>query len=464
MRMRSLIGFIAAVVVATALVSSSGAATPKGSWVARIDVSTRSAVVHYLRSIHVNPSGVVIQRGFRNYAGPSCPGKGWSCTETTRPVVQVATAGGHNAFSCSAASCAVVQVATTAAPINNSATCIKHHGRTQKCAITQSSVSGNNLAVIYENASTSAGMTQTVSQVAAITQTTGGAGSNTACVTQSSSLIRSALRKHGEPLVVKQEVHQTATITQDAAGTGGNSASDSATPSGGCGLDPLGQSQSLAVTMNTSGSITERQNAVDKGANMTIDIEQNQGSAFGVGSGPNTARFDQTNSLTAIANSANGPISQIQSSLSGGILGTVNQDSSGISTATTTQTETQCEDAATAGLTSCDTSDGDFAEAPPSLTQIQYGPVRKGVGQATQTGNSGDTFSVTQSSTQNDDQGAGSQQTNVVEGDCHTSGNCSVSQTTTVNGQTYTNGDSGQDVDVTTDCTGSACTTEGGGE
>ena len=463
MRMRNLIGFIAAVVVATTLVSSSGAATLKGPRVVRIDVSTRAAVVHYLRSIHVSPNGVVIQRGSRNYAGPSCPGKGWSCTETTRPVVQVATAGGHNAFTCSSASCTVVQVATTTAPISNSATCIKHHGLTQKCAITQSSVSGNNLAVIYENASTSHGLAQMVSQVAAITQTTGGAGSNTACVTQSTSLIGTAVRPHHEPLVVKQEVHQTATIKQDAAGTGGNSASGSATPSGGCGTDPLGQSQSLGATMNTAGSITEKQNAANKGANMTIDVEQNQGSAYSVSSGPNTANFDQTNSLTAIANSENGPISQTQSSVGGGLLATVNQDSSGISTATTTQNETQCEDAATTGLTSCDTSDGDYADAP-SLTQIQYGPVRKGVGQATQTGNSGDTFSVTQSSTQDDDQGGGSQQTNDVQGDCHTSGDCTVSQTTTVNGSTSTNENSGDDLDLTTSCTGSDCTTEGGGE
>ena len=459
MRMRNLIGGVAAVAVVMALASSSGAATLKG--VVRVDVSTRAAVVHYLRSIHVNPTGVVIQRGSRNYAGPNCPGKGWSCTDTTRPVVQVATAGGRNAFRCSAATCAVVQVATTTAPINNSATCIKTAGLTQNCTITQSSVSGNNLAVIYENASTSVGMTQTIKQSAVVTQTTGGAGSNTACVTQSSSL-NSAVTKTVAPLAITQEAHQTATITQDAAGTGGNSASASATPSGGCGTGPLGQNQSLAATMNTSRAITEKQNAADKGANMTIDLEQNQGSAFGVGSGPNTARFDQTNSLTAIANSENGPISQTQSSVNGGLLGTVNQDSSGISTATTTQNETQCEDAAKAGLTSCDTSDGDYAEAP-SLTQIQYGPVHKGVGQATQTGNSGDTFSVTQSSTQDDDQGGGSQQTNDVQGDCHTSGNCTVSQTTTVDGQTYTNGSSGQDVYVTTNCTGSACTTAGGG-
>ena len=460
MRTRMVFGFVVAAVVATALVSASGAATLKGPGLVRIDVSTRAAVVQYLRSIHVNPHGVVVQRGSRNYAGPGCPGKGWICAKTTRPVVQVATAGGSNTFTCSSATCAVVQLATTTAPINNSATCIRAAGLTQKCAITQSSVSGNNLAVIYENASKSAGMTQTVSQVAAITQTTGGTGSNTACVTQSSSLTAST---NGEPHLVTQEVHQTATIKQDAAGTGGNSATGSATPSGGCGTDPLGQSQSLTATLNTPKWVTEKQNAANTGANLTIDIEQNQGSAYGVGSGPNSANFDQTSSLTAIANSQYGPILQIQSSVNGGILGTVNQDSSGISTATTTQSETQCEDAATAGLTSCDTSDGDYAEAP-LLTQIQYGPVRKGVGQATQTGNSADTFSVTQSSTQDDDQGAGSQQTNVVEGDCLTSGDCTVSQTVTVDGSTYTNDASGGDLDLTTSCTGSDCTTAGGGD
>src|SRR6202007_2456361 len=98
------------------------------------------------------------------------------------------------------------------------------------------------------------------------------------------------------------------------------------------------------------------------------------GVGFGVASGTNNATFVQTNSLTAIADSSKGPVAQTQSSAGGGLLGTINQDSTGISTADATQTETQCEDAARGGLSHCDSSDPDAGEAPPLLTQTQFGP------------------------------------------------------------------------------------------
>ncbi len=68
MRQRAL-SLAVALIVGVALVSASGAATTKAQKVTKINVSTRAAVVHYLRSIHVNPKGAVIQRGPRNYAG-----------------------------------------------------------------------------------------------------------------------------------------------------------------------------------------------------------------------------------------------------------------------------------------------------------------------------------------------------------------------------------------------------------
>jgi hypothetical protein len=198
---------------------------------------------------------------------------------------------------------------------------------------------------------------------------------------------------------------------------------------------------------------------------VTIDIEQNQGAANGVASGTNAASFVQNSTLTAIANSPNGPISQTQSSLNGGLLGTINQDSSGGSTATTEQHEIQCEDGATAGLTSCDTADPDASEAPSSLTQIQFGPVRKGLGVSTQTrGGAADIFTIDQTSQQDNDQGSGSSQTEDVEGDCLTDGDCTVTQDVTVDGVKTENFASGQDVDATISCTGSDCTTGGGSD
>ena len=61
MRARVLFSLVGALIAAVALVSASGAATAKVQKVAKIDVSTRTAVVHYLRSIHVNPKGAVIR-------------------------------------------------------------------------------------------------------------------------------------------------------------------------------------------------------------------------------------------------------------------------------------------------------------------------------------------------------------------------------------------------------------------
>src|SRR3954453_12979236 len=76
------LGLVVAVILGVVLVSASGAlattnartATRTAQTVTNVDVSTRAAVIHYLRSIHVRAKGVVIQRGLRNYAGAHCPG------------------------------------------------------------------------------------------------------------------------------------------------------------------------------------------------------------------------------------------------------------------------------------------------------------------------------------------------------------------------------------------------------
>jgi hypothetical protein len=463
LRARAFLSFAGALTAAVALVSASGAATATVQKVTPIDVSSRAAIVHYLRSIHVNPTGVVIQRGVRNYAGASCPGKGWSCTTTTQPVVQVAAAGGKNTFRCETASCAVVQVAAAPATLDNTATCIKTTGLSQTCTISQSSATKNNVAIVYQNALKSSGLTQTASSTASITQTaTGSATSpnfNKACVYQNININGSTTAKKGVPVNVTLEAHQTVTIKQDSA-HGGNLASSQATSTGQCGSAPLLQNQTLTSNANGSGSITQNENAANSGANVTIDIEQNQSAGFlGTATGGNSVNFEQDNTLTAIANTSAGPVNQTQSSSAGGILGTVNQDSRDPSTVVAVQHETQCEDAVTAATNTCDTADPD----PPgySLSQTQYGPVHKGVGTATQTDNGADTFTLTQTSTQDNDQGTGSQQTNDVHGDCHTSGNCTVNQTTNVDGQTTTSTQTGQNVDAQTTCSGSECTSSG---
>src|SRR5215470_4709678 len=99
-QLKGILSLCAAAAAALMLVGASGAGGASVHRTARIDVSTHAGVVKYLRSIHVNPKHVVIQRGARNYAGPQCPGKRWSCSRTLRTVVQIAKPGGKNVFRC----------------------------------------------------------------------------------------------------------------------------------------------------------------------------------------------------------------------------------------------------------------------------------------------------------------------------------------------------------------------------
>ena len=138
MRARAL-SLSVAFLAAAALVSGSGAATTKAQRTVKINVSTRAAVVHYLRSIHVNPKGAVIQRGARNYAGARCPGGRWTCASTKHTVVQIAKPGGQNRFVCKSSKCVIVQLsgiahgeyvagrqaAVGAASKSNTAFCVK---------------------------------------------------------------------------------------------------------------------------------------------------------------------------------------------------------------------------------------------------------------------------------------------------------------------------------------------------
>ena len=444
----------AALLAGVALVAASGAGAAKAPKTARIDVSTKAAVVHYLRSIHVNPKGIVIQRGSHNYAGASCPGKGWTCTHSRR-VVQIATGHGKNRFRCASGRCVVIQL--TKSPLAAStAKCVKTTGTSQFCSITQSGT-GPNTAIVYMNVTTLNGQTQSVTQNAEITQTANTA-LNKACVFQRTNINGPATARRGIPLTVSLDAHQSISIDQNSH-SGGNTVQNASSASGGsCATGPLNQAQSITSKANGAGSITQKENAANGDANLILNIKQNQGDGFiGSAHGANNATFNQTNTLTAVVAAA-GPVNQTQSSVNGGLLATVNQDSRDVSTAIATQTETQCEDAHLQGepLT-CDTDDLD----PPgySLTQTQVGPLRKGAGDSMQTGNAGNVFTVNQSSTQDND--TGSNQTNLIQGDCTTDGNCTVTQDTDINGTENTNTASGQNVDTQTTCSGDDCTSTG---
>src|SRR3954466_3543834 len=92
-------GVLAAVVFAAVSVSSAWGGT------AKIDLSTRAGVTQYLLAHGIDPTGMVIQRGARNYAGPTCPGKGWTCSHAAR-VVQISSDA--NQFECTASPAGLV--------------------------------------------------------------------------------------------------------------------------------------------------------------------------------------------------------------------------------------------------------------------------------------------------------------------------------------------------------------------
>jgi hypothetical protein len=483
------VSLCAALIAGVALFAASGAGAAKPRAVTKIDVSTKAAVVHYLRSIHVNPKGVVIQRGARNYAGPNCPGKRWTCASTKHTVVQIAKRGGQNRFVCKSSKCVVVQIsgtshgvyvsgrrlASTAAPNKgggNSGVCLKNGsgsptGTGQTCTIIQSG-SGPNTAVVWENSQKVAGLTTSLTFTATITQTaTGTSQGNTACVTQNINLDGSTTGTKGKPVTAALEAHQSVTIQQDSY-SGPNTAATAAVLSGTTAIcDPnstnlLGQNQTLTSTINGTAKITQNENAVDGSPNVALDIKQNQSDGFkGSASGVNKASFNQTNTLTAIANGPSGV--QVQSSpTEGGILAAVNQDSKGLSTAIANQTEEQCEDASTSGgLTACD-HNADSSAA--GFTQTQYGPaglaktasgrhgrhfnlLRKNPGDSLQTGNDQDKFTVTQTSHQWND--SGSHQSNVIAGGITTDGTGTVTQNTLIQNTPKKNVHQGDDTTVT---------------
>ncbi len=497
------LGLAVAVFVGVVLVSASGAATTQNQRVTKINVSTRAAVVHYLRSIHVNPKHAVIQRGLRNYAGAHCPGTRWACASTKQTVVQIAKQGGQNRFVCRSSKCVVVQISgashgvyaagriATAAPNKggSSGVCLKSGsgsttGTGQICQIIQTGT-GTNTAVVWENSQKVSGLNTSLIFTAEITQTTTGASKeNKACVLQSINLDGSTTGTKGKPVTASLEAHQRVTIKQDSS-SGPNTAANAAVLSGttaACDTssNALVQSQTLSSTVNATANVTQNQNTATNytdpithalAANVVLDIEQNQGTP--TASGVNTGNFTQTMNQTAIANTTNGKsVTQAQGAnvpnppFSGGV-GTINQHSSSQSTAIATQIETQCEDAVNTTLTpaqsSCDTNDPD-APTGIALTQTQYGPegvltapkhstarvpyYHKGYGASEQTGNDDclldddcDVFTLHQTSTQNNDDGPLTTQANIIQGDCKShGGSCEAGQTATLNGQPISDG------------------------
>jgi hypothetical protein len=499
------ISLCAALIAGVALFAASGAGAAKPRAVTKIDVSTKAAVVHYLRSIHVNPQGVVIQRGLRNYAGAHCPGKGWTCAGTRHTVVQIAKRGGLNRFACGTAKCAVVQFAGASRglkatglaskpkppPPPNYALCVKTTGITQSCVINQPNATVDNKAVVWMVTPKLTGLTQSANYTASITQgpasAAGSSNNNLACVKQFVWIDSSTTKTNATSTTVTNDNHESISIQQNSL-SGSNTVEGALDPAhssnGSYDCDTsngsqLQQDEQLTSIVTSKGSITQKQDTATTGsANVVVDIEQNQdingfSGFFGNAIGENNATFEQSTNQVAIANTPNGTVKQTQGAdvpdvPYSGLVGTINQDSKARSTASATQTETQCEDAVNMTVPTpqpdtpppCPVSGDTGVPGGITLTQTQWGPegvftpptqsagrvpfFHKGYGKSQQTGAAAgvvDSFTLTQTSTQKTDNGPGSSQHNLVQGDCSSAGgSCTADQTTTLNNGTTEDG------------------------
>jgi hypothetical protein len=196
--MRKLRTVAAAAVLSTAaLLMTSADVAAQGA--EPVDLSTDAAVAAYLRSVGVDPGGVVVQRGLKNYAGPFCPGAGWNCTTATQ-VVQVAPAGGTNTFECGDP--ALLRPAVPANPA---------YAATRACLAVQDAPSGTNTIEVRQQRTNQ--NNQTLSCVPGTMQQTVGGQNHFNC--------HLVIQVKGDQLV--QSGNEVAAIKQLAVG-GGNHA------------------------------------------------------------------------------------------------------------------------------------------------------------------------------------------------------------------------------------------------
>jgi hypothetical protein len=279
---KALLCAAAVLVTAGGLTSSAGAAAQTSAAPARL--STQAAAAKYLRSLGIDPAGVVVQRGSKNYAGPSCPGAGWNCTKATR-VLQIsgrAGAASANSFSCTPAAagtqpphkCVIVQTSTTG---NNTAACrlsSTESGAQQQCSVTQTSVSGTNRVEVKEELTLSGAATSGTQQ--ATVDQNNGSGANVVGLTQRSA--ESISDRSATSVSWSQSASQSFSIDQDAD-TGTNS------------VDVL---QTVVQTQNapnaTSGSqsqFSDQQAGIDQFSHgvSTVKIKQSENQSQTAGAG-----------------------------------------------------------------------------------------------------------------------------------------------------------------------------------
>jgi len=401
--------FVLAALASAAVLTSSAGAVTQGS--AGPNLSTRAGVVQYLASHGIDARGIVVQRGSRNYAGPNCPGKGWTCTTATR----VLQSGTTNQYTCTASTggtvnppneCVVIQSSSGA---DNNATCLEKVGDptgTQSCKIYQLNTSGANNAYVQQSVAAAASSfgTQAATQNTEIAQSAM-SGSNNAQVNQDLKESQSASIAKTASITQTQDGHQTTAVSQHSD-TGANNAK-------------VLQSLQLKASATGGTSITQNQDTNGNGPNTSAAIYQNSDQDSGpiTSSGTNNAYVFQSNDLNA-SGAKTGALTQNQGNFDTGILNTTDQRSTGVSTTQVNQSEHQSLGASQYG----------------SLSQTQIGPMWSDPNQAS---NAGDTFTVSQSSDQNGSPGA--DQLDKEEAACGSSGVCQLTEKASNDHQNVTN-------------------------
>jgi len=376
-----------------------GASSSAVGGAATVNVSTHAGVVSYLRSLGIDPRGVVVQRGAHNYAGPSCAGRGGTCT-TARRVLQIAASpGSSNTFVCpgntsTAPDCVIVQTSTAG---TNSATCQESSAdpnANQSCQVSQNNQTGANNVTITQAVNTGAGSSQSPTQYAGVLQSNHG-GANTVTL--------------GQGITAKvNQVDGTGTQTQNAKQGVYISQSNS---NGGTNSAGVNQSQSLKALSEQRPSLTQMQNT-DGNVNTNVSLSQTSDT------GANTANVNQSNVYVGNVEQAETAFQQ-QGSPGGGEAEFFTQSSSGVSKIAGGQTESQTERADNIG-------------SPP--TQLQYGPQWFDPSQGS---NAADTYSLNQSSVQSETNP--SFQDDSQYADCTTTGTCTANQSISQNGTKSTN-------------------------
>ncbi|HUK76604.1 MAG TPA: Ig-like domain-containing protein, partial [Thermoleophilia bacterium] len=384
-------------------------------------LSHGGSVTRYLSSIGVNPKGIVVQRGRKNYAGPKCPGKGWTCTKSHR-VLQFSTMGGTvNSVVCSASG--------GGGSVGSSS-----GSSSESCTIVQVSTSGSNSATCNEQSSST--LTGTMTQACSITQTSG-SGSNTATVTQNVLQGPSSCSPPGTTSLQTTSGTQNATVTQSSAS--------------GAGTANVNQTLTQCVGTTSAVSVNESQITTQNFSIAQGPVGFNPGAPNCTNHGILKATAAQSQHQHASATAA-GSGSQSQHA---DLNGHVDQCSIDHADYSATQSEDQSMD-----------PNVHVAQTMVGPTKLSGGPARpqarrslQKIGCCSFQGvNTTDFCTITQTTSQNGNPTPQATQTEDVSSSAGTTGHCTSNVSTNQNGAQFSNTQTGPIVNQSVTCTQQTCT------